>query len=251
MRRICLLAGISVLSACGGAASEVASPEEAATTSAGAPDTKVAATPEGTEPKAEEPKGIPEACDGKDKLCLPPKSFAKRVCGSGFHPDLALHFFGKSSPFSRGYLAMNVNAWNASGGASSADKLVFDEEIIVLLERKADTGGMQVSGAGGSYDVLRWDGTCSTLSSEELTFNAPPKPKTAKVAFKDLSEETQSALLQDEKIKKVNADRKKECKGVSMGEVSAKCVKLVDQLSESIVEYVRNGGAVPKPTKLP
>ena len=37
----------------------------------------------------------------------------------------------------------------------------------------------------------------------------------------------------------------------TLGDVSDKCVKAVDQLSAAIVTYVRGGGAVPPPAPLP
>ena len=48
---------------------------------------------------------------------------------------VALALFAKSSPWTRGYLKGDVEAWNASGGVSSGDKLLFDEEVIVLVRR--------------------------------------------------------------------------------------------------------------------
>jgi hypothetical protein len=36
-----------------------------------------------------------------------------------------------------------------------------------------------------------------------------------------------------------------------MGEVSQKCIKADSRLSAVIVEYVRKGGALPQPDKLP
>jgi hypothetical protein len=191
---------------------------------------------------------VPTECAASGSLCLPPAAFAKRLCG-GAHPDVALAFFRGGSPFSRGFLSKNVDAWNASGGASSADKLAFDEEVIVVVERK-NTTGIQVSGASGSYDVLRWDGTCATLSSEELTFQPPPKAKAAKIVWKYLPDATQAALLADEAIARLNKERRDECKGVTSGDVSVKCVKAVDKLSDAVVAFVRKGGAVPAPARI-
>lgn len=196
------------------------------------------------------PVEVPTTCETVDGYCLPPARFTKKLCSS-FNPDIALSMFAKGSPWTRGYLKMNVDAVNASGGVSSGDKLVFDEEVLVLIRRKADTGGMQVSGAGGGFDVLRWDGTCATLAGEELTTQAPPKAKHPKLKWQDLSEATQTKLLEDAKIAKINGDRRKECKGVTIGAVSDKCVKAVDALSLAIVDWVRAGGSVPPPAALP
>jgi hypothetical protein len=110
----------------------------------------------------------------------------KELCG-GFYPDVALVMFAKESPWTRAYLTRDVQAWNASGGASSADKLVFDEEVLVLFHREVDQGGVVVSGASGGYDVLRWDGSCASLAGEELTQKRPPKAKSARIVWKSLS----------------------------------------------------------------
>ena len=175
----------------------------------------------------------------------------KRLC-SGFYPDVALSMLSKGTPWSRGYLRVrSAEAWNASGGVSSQDKIVFEEEFVLLTRREANTGGMQVSGAGGGYDVLRWDGSCASLQDDEVTLNASPSPKHAKIPWKNLDDKVQSALLADEKINKVYMDRRKECKGATMGDVSAKCVKLDEQLSVVIVGFLRKGGSIPPPAKLP
>jgi len=252
------LASIVVLVAtlglgCGGASTPAPSQADAAGTTsfaAGPADATEradrASTPATSAPVDDH--AVPSGCTQRGDVCTPPPAFVKRLC-AGFHPDVALAFFRKGAPFSRGYLAKNVQAWNASGGASSADKLAFDEEVVVLLSRQNETG-IQVSGASGSFDVLRWDGTCATLASEELTLTPPPSAKHAKVLWKDLPDATQSALLADEAIAKLNKERRNECKGASMGDVSAKCVKLVDKQSDAIVAFVRKGGEVPLPARI-
>ncbi|MEP7124758.1 MAG: hypothetical protein ABJE95_27770, partial [Byssovorax sp.] len=146
-----------LLAACGGAKEPPPAPPPAATA---APEVASAKPVDPDDVKATE---LPSACASTDdKVCLPPKPFVKRLC-AGFFPDTALAMFTKGTPWTRGYLRMNVEAWNASGGMSSSDKLVFDEEVLIVAHRSADTGGMQVSGSTGSYDVLRWDGTCASL----------------------------------------------------------------------------------------
>lgn len=200
----------------------------------------------------EDPKKIPEACAGDSKdACQMPKGFVKRLC-AGVYPELALMFFQKGSPWRRAYVSVKEAApFNGLGGPSSEEKLTFDEELLVLVERKVDTGGMQVSGAGASYDVLRWDGTCATLSSEEVRLQAPPKPKHAAIPWRILEDPTQNALLANEALAKVAAERKKECKGATMGSVSAKCEKADKALNDLVVEAVRGGTTVPRPAKVP
>lgn len=233
------------LAACGGSKPPPAPPPAApAAAPAAEPSAKADA------PAKSAPAEFPTSCETKEGYCLPPAKFGKKLCG-GFHPEVALAMFQKGTPWTRGYLKGDVEAVNASGGSSSGDKLVFDEEVIFVVRRKADAGGVQVSGAGDGFDVLRWDGTCATLQAGEITTQAPPKPKNAKLLWKDVPEAAQTKLLEDASIAKVNGVRKKECKGVTLGDVSDKCVKAVDQLSAAIVTYVRGGGAVPTPAAIP
>jgi hypothetical protein len=158
----------------------------------------------------------------------------------------------KGTPWSRGYLRVkSAEALYASGGVSSQDKIVFEEEFVLLSRHEANTGGIQVSGAGGSYDVLRWDGSCASLQDEEVSLTATPSPKWAKIPWKNLDDKVKDALLADQKINKTYTDRRKECKGATMGDVSLKCVKLDEQLSAVVVDFLRKGGTVPPPAKLP
>ena len=241
------LSVLALVAGCGGSSTEatqpVASSDASAATSSAAP----VATSGANDAEAEATT-FPEKCKQQGNACLPPRKWVERLCPAG-NPDVALALFRKGSPFTRAYLAADVK-WNASGSSDGSDKIPYDEEVIVLKEYKPNTNGIQVSGAGASYDVTRWDGSCITLQSGELTFNAPPSAKHAKVDFHVLTDATQDTLLKDEKISKTNADRRKECKGVSIGSVSAKCAKLVDQLSELVVVYVQQGGDVPTPEKL-
>jgi hypothetical protein len=247
-----LVLGVS-LTACGGAGQQPQSARGAEDSPAAAPDDAspgaASAPAKANASEQADPTAVPTDCAKKDELCVPSPAFVKRLCGN-VNPDVALAFFRSGTPFSRGYLKMNVErAWNASGGASSADRLEFDEEVIILLVRENKTG-ITVSGASGSYDVLRWDGTCATLSGEEVTMSVPPKPKNAKIVWKDLSDEMQAALLENESIAKLNKQRRDECKGATMGSVSKLCVKLVDQLSEAVVKHVRDGGNLHAVTKV-
>lgn len=205
------------------------------------------------EPAAEDGKTIPEACaDGTSgDGCVMPKAFVRNLC-KGVYPELALMLFQKGTPWKRAYVAVKeVNPFNGFSGPSSEEKLFFEEELLVLLSHKANTGGMQVSGAGSSYDVLRWDGSCATLSGEEVRLVAPPKPKHAMIVWRFLDDETQEALRKDASVDKTVIERRKECKGATMGTVSAKCEKADKALNDLVVDAVRNGTAIPKPKKVP
>jgi hypothetical protein len=110
---------------------------------------------------------------------------------------------------------------------------------------------MQVSGAGGSFDALRWDGSCVTLQSEEMTLSKAPSPKYPPIDFRYLDDDTQEALRKDEKINAAWLARRKECKGATSGEVSLKCVKADEGLTKSVIAFIRGGGTIPEPKKLP
>lgn len=249
MRHLLLLPLLLVIG-CGSGAPPPAAEPKAEPAAASSP--AEGATASADDRKAEEDaRKIPEACAGDDGACVMPRAFVARMCAK-VYPELALYFFQKGSPWRRAYVAVReVAPFNGLNGPSAEEKLVFEEELLVLSEKKVDTGGMQVSGAGSTFDVLRWDGTCATMSAEELRFAVPPKPKHATITWRFLEDPTQNALLQHEKLAKVAEERRKECKGATMGNVSAKCEKADKVLNQLIVEAVRGGTSVPLPEKKP
>ena len=237
--------------ACGGSKPEAeTAADPASEPTKSAPEESAAAEPEARESSAAS-SGIPKECTKKDGTCLPPKGFVQKLCASSY-PAVALYMFANHSPWPRGYLRGRTKAWNASGGASDNGWLEFDEEVLVIAERKSDMGGMQVSGTGNaSYDALRWDGSCVTLSSDEVTLDKPPSPKAAKVEWRFLDDNVQEALRADSAVNEAYLARRKECKGATSGDVSMKCVKADEKLSAAIVSYLRGGAALPEPTKRP
>jgi len=239
------------LAACGGAQAtppvEAKSPAPAGEESAAAsaePSSEAKASP------AAEPISVPTACVKSGRFCLPDQKFSKRMCNAG-SPSLALYLFGNGFGYTRGYLTRKTQAWNAAGGASDNSFLEFDEEVLLLVERGGDAGGMQVSGAGGGYEALRWNGLCVTLAKEEVTLDKPPAPKTAKVEWRFLDDNVQAALREDSTINAAVTKRRQECKGAVSGDVSLTCVKADDRLTQVLVDYLRKGGKVPVPSKLP
>jgi hypothetical protein len=240
--------------ACGGApAAEpatAATPEASAEPApAGAAAADAGKAEEGAPAASAPSEGVPTKCFKSGAVCSPDPAFVKRLC-NGKYPSVGLYLFSNSA-WTRGYLTRRTQAWNASGGASDSGWVEFDEEVLILYARKADTGGMQVSGAGGSYDALRWDGSCVTLQSEEVTMSKAPAPKNPPIDFRYLDDDTQEALRKNEKVNSAWLDRRKECKGATSGEVSLKCVKADENLTKTVIGYVRGGGSIPEPKKLP
>lgn len=185
----------------------------------------------------------------KDGVCTVGKEFAKRLCQSTY-VNVALAMFAKGTPWQRGYLTRKTEAWNAEGGASVAGWVEFDEEVLVLNSRMPPKGGMVVSGTGG-YQTLRWDGSCVTLQSEEVTFKRPPAPKYPRIEWRWLEDGMRDALRKDPKVDEAYLAQRKECKGVTTGDVSKKCVTADQKLVDAIVSHVVNEGSLPMPTKLP
>ena len=209
----------------------------------------------GTEKTETTPEALPATCSVETKVrdakaCLPPVSFAKKLC-SGVYPEVALGMFAKGTPWTRLWLAGDVDAWNASGGLTHRAKLAFDEEIIVLARHgAASMGGITMSGAQASFDVLRWDGSCVSVMEGELTSRRPPAPKPAPVAWNRLEETTRHALLSSPKVKATHDALDRAC-SVSSAKAKKSCEKADKAFTSAVVDYVRAGAALPAPARRP
>src|SRR5882724_623536 len=245
-----LFSFLAVVAACGGG-QPAAAPTAESKASGDAPAAETRAPdskPEAAADSGGSAEGVPTKCFKSGAVCSPDPKFVKRIC-NGKYPSLGLFLFSNPA-WTRGYLTRRTQAWNASGGASDSGWVEFDEEVLILYARVADTGGMQVSGAGGSYDALRWDGSCITLQSEEVTMSKAPAPKYPSIDFRYLDDDTQDALRKDDKVNKAWQSRRQECKGATSGDVSLKCVKADDNLTKTVVTFIRGGGTIPEPKKL-
>lgn len=237
-----------------------ASPGTPSANQAGQPGTPsaLASAPSAEAEPSEDPPdearsaGMPTKCteSASGSVCVPPDYFAKALCNADY-PTVAVAMFANGTPWTRGYSVTTSAAWNASGGASSNEKMKMYEELVVLRHRAPSTDGIQVSGSGNSYDVLRWDGSCVTLQQGELSFNTPPRIASARVIFKHLELHVRDALKQDPELRPLYLSHRKECKGVTMGAVSKKCEKVDQAFSEAIAAQVRAVGGIPTPHKLP
>ena len=192
---------------------------------------------------------IPTKCASEGDVCKMPKKFIDRLCQSTY-PNVALVLFQSGTPWTRGYLTRKTEAWNAEGGASVGGFVEFDEEVLLLSSHAPPKGGMQVTGAGG-YQALRWDGSCVTLSSEEVTTKRPPAPKHPRIEWRFIEDGMRDALRKDHAIDDAAIAVKRECKGISVGDVSKKCVDADNKLVDAIVKYVQSSSGLPEPAKLP
>lgn len=216
------------------------------------PVTTNAATtePEAPPEAAPEPEPIPTECVTADGVCVPDPAFVKKLCSGNF-PDVGLVLMTKGTPFTRMYMRGDVDGWNAEGGPSARAKLAFDEEVLVLRKRAAQTKGIVVGSGGAGYLVMRWDGNCYTLDEGEVTARKPPAPKHGPIPWRYYSERTRDALLKSAKVTSAFQRRDKECKGAMHGDVSRACEQADTALSAAVVAEIRSGTAIPEPDRRP
>jgi hypothetical protein len=248
-RSLFVALGSSFIVACGSSAAPEppkAPPEKSETQASASSDPAPAEAAAASSTAAHK---IPTECVDKDGACTVGKDFTKRLCESTY-PNVALVLFAKGSPWQREFLTRKTQAWNAEGGASVAGFVEFDEEVLVLDTRAQPKGGMVVSGAGG-VQALRWDGSCVTLQSEEVTTTRPPKPKHPRLEWRWFDDAMKAALRKDSDVDAAYLAQRKECKGVSSGDVSKKCVDMDNRLVDAIVQHVENGGELAAPEQIP
>lgn len=233
-----LFASLALLVAsCGGGAPTPAAP--AAASSEALPP--ASAAPAASEDAPPPPAHLPTACaDASSSLCTPPGDFVERLCAKPLQ-DVALALFSKETPFTRLYLKGRV------------DELDFEEEVLALRLRAPQKGGMVVGSGNGTYDLLRWDGTCSRGVEAEMIGRARPgRPKTAHVQWHRVGAAIQDALVAgSDAVKRAHAKRGKECQGAMSGDVSKTCVTADQALVDAIVDYVRSHGDLPAPSAVP
>ncbi len=184
-----------------------------------------------------------------DGSCYPTPAFAERLCQETF-PGVALILFGKASPWARAYLKGPSKAWTTAPAAQAEEQLFFREEVLVLQDQKAPSGGVQVS-SGASFYALRWNGSCVKLTEEEVTDQPPWQKITPPLNWGWLDDNIQEALRQDRQIDASVTRMKKACRGARMGNQPAPCKAAEKQLTDAIVNAVRGGFPLPDPTRLP
>jgi hypothetical protein len=154
--------------------------------------------------------------------------------------------FEKASPWRRGYLRAETKAWTTAPGGAN-EKLMQDEEILVLQEDASRGGGVEYD-SGAAFYALRWDGTCVKLTQEELMQYVPWGKKTPILKWHLLDDAHQTALRANSRIDQAYLASRKQCR--SSGSDAA-CRKLEQRLTDLVVAFVRDGGALPDPADRP
>lgn len=208
----------------------------------------------GSDPASAEaaaPSGLPRRCPGGEPPCVPPKPFVDRLC-AGKYPSVALVMFEKTAPWTHAYLRMReVKAVNTLGGPTGAGSLLFAEEVVIVGRAGGGPGGMQVSGADGLI-VLRWDGTCATLTTEEVeTEYQPGFPPTPDITWNHLDPSLQQALLASQGVKAWRERYKLDCKGQRAGTETGACKRTRDSLARAVSDALHKGLALPDPERVP
>jgi hypothetical protein len=241
MRMIGALSLLVITSACG---SREASPPRSAS------DAEVAVS-DSSKAELASASLIP-SCKARGEDCLPPSKWVDKLC-SGVHPEVALHMFRGGSPWKRVYSRHRAPAFNGAGGPSVSDERVEKGEELIALRRNSDgrgsSAGEMTIGDTAGYDLLRWNGSCVTMHDGEYSEQAPRRREHARVEWRWLGDPIRSALTSDGTVKDAYVARRKECKGVTFGSVSKKCVEREDSLVAAIVDYVRSGGQLPEPSE--
>ncbi|HEX3772138.1 MAG TPA: hypothetical protein VHV30_14780 [Polyangiaceae bacterium] len=233
---------LALASACGGG--DAAQPPTAVPAPAAPPEASSAppATGGDAAPAATASSGhLPTACaDPSASICAPPGDFVERLCAKPLQ-DVALALFAKDTPFTRLYMKGKI------------DELAFDEEVLALRFRGQPKGGMIIGSGAGTYDLLRWDGTCSRgVEAEVVGKTRPPRPRSAHVQWHRISAGYQDALVAgSDAIKKAHAKRGKECQGAMSGDVSRACEGADQALVDAVVDFVRTHGGLPEPSTIP
>ena len=96
--------------------------------------------------------------------------------------------------------------------------------------------------------MLRWDGTCATVSKSDFVTYLPGMPQAALVDFTNLDTTMRAALLRDAKLEKLSSARTTACQGDSK---SDGCVQASKALSEAVVAAIRQGLRLPMPRQRP
>jgi hypothetical protein len=179
-----------------------------------------------------------------------PDEFVDRLCRRPF-VDTTLALFQSGAPWTHAYLRRKVDAWYMGGRGSARATLAFDEEVLVLRFHGPAKGSMVVEGAAGTYDVLRWDGRCYTLDSDEITTTQPPQARSARLQWDRIGATMQQAVLKSDDVKRAFDRRNKACKTTSHDDPPPACDAAEATLGSAVANHVRAVGDLPAPELIP
>ncbi len=195
-------------------------------------------------------RALPDHCARGKRECVPPPGWVRRLCDD-VYPDVALNMFKPGTRWQRLYMLARAEPFNASGGASLlGDKMEPGEEVIALKRR--DNGGEMQVGDNAGYDVLRWNGACATIHDGD--FAREPLRRGivhSKIEWRRLGLDLRKALEAQPEVLSAQVARRKACKGMGYGDVGQDCEVNDRKFMDEIVRYVRQGGAIPAPSRLP
>jgi hypothetical protein len=232
-----LLCACALLGACAGQIAPAETP--VAPSETGARTETPATAPSADSAKAE--PAFPDQCAGDNApgICSPPAEFVQEICSGRAKPDVALVLFGKATSWTHGYVRRNVEAWY-TGSRSSKSALKSHEEVVVLRHGKP-AGGIIINGGGAPFDVIRLDGACATLGSDELTLKRPDAPKHAIVPWRQLDPRVRQSLETEDPVAQAISAYDDGCRDSS----SPACAKANTKLTAAIVGVLARGGKVP------
>lgn len=190
---------------------------------------------------------LPTECAGPGP-CVTPAEFVAAACSERY-PSMAIAMFEKHTPWRRLYLKTETaEAVNVYAKREVGQPLVYGEEVIVLRE----SGDAQVSSS--DIDVLRWDGSCATLSKELFSNHQMSEVENAPIEWRSLDGYIRQALLKSKYVKLSYDAFKDHCKTVRSLEIvepDEECERITIMLNDSVTVAVRGGIKLPVPDKLP
>jgi len=191
---------------------------------------------------AKDTLALPTTCArAGDTSCTPPKKVVKSLCRAK-NQELALRMFQRGTPWLRAYVRTAIETRYSGKRYSKPEKLRFAEEVIILVDRTKTRGGMSVSGYG-NYDVMRFNGHCTTVMASELFSFRPTVPDFAPIKWRRLAGNTQKALLESKKVDWQNKRRRQICR--KHGRHSDQCHSARNDLARVVAARLRRGPALP------
>ena len=197
--------------------------------------------------EVQEAPDVPTYCASKEKPCVPPQEFVDQLC-QGHYPAVAAYLFQKHTPFQRHYIkSHNPESKGVSSTKGAQPPLVFAEELLLLRVTKTDAGKHKQPSAEERL-LLRWDGTCVSLSNRDVVTYLTGAPKAAPLDYDALDTTMHAAVLRDKKLQGLHDAREAACK---QDKRARACDQASQALSEQLVTSIRQGLRLPMPRERP